>query len=228
MCVEQKTPIYNIKSVTAHYENAQHTQICWNISMIRLPALVCIFGLVAAVAGCAGVPLSHSEQNAVPSEKIAVLNHGYALLYKKARELAGIHKLLVVKSQSKKTGDMIDALSDFGSNLSKKLEKMVKQYPSLSIEHTGLPKVEKKKRGGVRDYFLEKMAPLVGRTDKAFDRTLLMTQREELNQLRFYASSIASVERSSHRKHMLQRVRQHADKLYKRLQNLLQKQYYSQ
>jgi hypothetical protein len=148
------------------------------------------------------------------------------MLYNKAKEMAEIHNVLRVKVQTKAVGNLIDDLSQYGGKLKKQLKEMTKNYPSLSVQHTGLPVVEAKKRTAVSHYFLKQMAPLAGRTGKDFDRTILNTQREELNQARFYAQVLENEERNKDRKHMLKDIKQHLDQLHKRIENLLEHNYY--
>ncbi|MGH8428416.1 MAG: hypothetical protein ACRES7_10625 [Gammaproteobacteria bacterium] len=170
-----------------------------------------------------------TQQEPTPDngQQLAILNHGYAMLYEKAQEFTKIHKLLYVKINTKAVGDFMDALDQYGDTMQKQLEKMVKQYPSLSLTDNGLPVIEVKKRAGVSHYYLMQMLPLVGRSGKDFDRTILQTQSEELNQARFYARALLDEERNSNRKQMLQGIQQHLDQLYNQALSLLQKNYYS-
>lgn len=188
--------------------------------------IVIVISLFLPLSVCSAKQPSPGERHAA-HRQIAILSHGYAMLYNKAQELAKIHDLLRVKIQSKDTAQIIDAISNYGQTLSKQLKSLVKRYPALSLKHTGLPLIEKKKRTALSHYYLKTMAPLVGRSGKDFDRTLLETQREELNQVRFYASAIASEERDPNRKKLMQQVRQRTNKLYNRLFNLLKSKYYT-
>jgi len=153
------------------------------MSLLKLLSVL-IFATLLPLATCAAHQPDQCEQDA-NHPQIAILNHGYAMLYNKAQELAKIHNVLRVKVQSKDTANVIDALSNYGHTLSKQLKNLVKRYPALSLKDTGLPLVEKKKRSALSHYYLKKMAPLAGRTGKDFDRTILETQREELNQVHF-------------------------------------------
>lgn len=195
------------------------------MSLSKLLSIV-VLATLLPLATCAAHQPSRCERNA-SHPQLAILNHGYAMLYNKAQELANIHNMLRVKVQSKDTANVIDAISNYGHTLSKQIKRLVKRYPALSLKHTGLPLVEKKKRSSLTHYYLKKMAPLVGRTGKDFDRTILETQREELNQARFYASAIASVEKNKSRKKLMKGVVRRTAQLYGRLYGLLKSKYYT-
>ncbi|MGH8272959.1 MAG: hypothetical protein ACRES9_01700 [Gammaproteobacteria bacterium] len=171
-------------------------------------------------------PKHEPDQSQAPSREIAILNHGYAMLYNKAEEFSKIDKLLYVKNNTDAVGKFIDALGDYGDTMQKQLESLTKRYPSLSLKDTGLPVIEVKKRAGVAHYFLMSMLPLVGKSGKAFNRTILQVQREELNQTRFYVRALISEERDSNRKHLLEGMKKRLDQFYKQDSALLEKNYF--
>src|SRR5690625_1634672 len=128
------------------------------ITMFRtgfmLPAILL---LVLSMTGCARLQKNPASQKQSIHHRNEVLSQGYALLYKKAQELADIHQLLRIKAQSKETARVIDDISEYGAKLSKLLENLVKRYPSLSLKDTGLPEVERKKRAALMQHYLKKM-----------------------------------------------------------------------
>ena len=166
------------------------------------------------------------EQTEAPSQKLAILDHGYAMLYNKVLEFTKIHKLLYVKIHTRAVGDFMDALDQYGETLQKQLENMTKQYPSLSISDTGLPVIEAEKRSELSHYYLMQMLPLVGKSGKDFDRVLLETQSLEINQARLYAGALIGQERDSGRKAMLEGIEKHLDQLLQQADDLLEKNYY--
>jgi hypothetical protein len=188
--------------------------------------LIVSLALLSLPCVSVGAPQNESGQTKASSHTITILNHGYAMLNNKAKELSNIHNLLRVKVQTKAVGDIMDELSQYGDKMQKQLKGMTKRYPSLSLEHTGLPEIEVKKRKAVSDYFLKKMLPLVGRTGRAFDRTILQTQLQILNQTRFYVRELIDEEHNQNRKHMLKGMKKHLDHLYKQVFDLLNKEYY--
>ena len=167
------------------------------------------------------------DQAQYPSKELAVLNHGYALLYNKAAEFSKIRKLLYVKINTEAVGNFISDLGDYGDTIQDKLDSLTHRYPSLSVKDTGLPKIETEKRDAVSSYYLHHMLPLVGRSGHEFDRTLLQTQREELNQARFYARVLIKHERDENRKRLLTGIQKKLDGFYDRVTSLLEKNYYA-
>jgi hypothetical protein len=190
---------------------------------------LCLVACVALLcAGCSSssAPVHEPGQSQAPSRKIAILNHGYAMLYEKAGEFSKIRKLLYVKGNTDTVGQFVDELANYGDKVQKELESMTRHYPSLSIEDNGLPVIERKKRSGVSHYFIKKMLPLVGRSGKDFNRTVLQTQKEELNQARYYVRALISEERESNRKHMLKAMQKRLDQFYKQASQLLEDNYF--
>ncbi len=188
---------------------------------------VMLLALTCAACSSMGGKRHEPDQAQAPSREIAILNHGYAMLYNKAGEFSKINKLLLVKIQTDKVGHVIGDLGNYGDTMQKRLKKMVGNYPSLHLDDTGLPVIEAEKRRELSSYFLHKMLPLVGRTGKAFDRTILQTQKEEINQARMYVKALIVHERSAHRKTMLRHMKKHLDTLYKRVSDLLEANYYA-
>ena len=66
---------------------------------------------------------------------------------------------------------LVQDISAYGTELAQQLEQLDSDYPSLSIDDPGLPALEIKKRKAVVWDQLFTMAPIVGQTGKAFERT---------------------------------------------------------
>ncbi|MGH8128266.1 MAG: hypothetical protein ACRETC_07850 [Gammaproteobacteria bacterium] len=205
---------------TTCYLHAMQGKLARNVFSILCAALLC--------AGCSsmGTPRHEPDQSQAPSREIAILNHGYAMLYNRAQEFSKIDKLLYVKINTDAVGNFIDALGKYGDTMQKQLESLTRRYPSLSLKDTGLPVIEAKKRSGVAHYYLMSMLPLVGKSGKAFDRTILQVQSEELNQARFYVRALISEERNDNRKQLLEGMKKRLDQFYKQVSTLLEKNYY--
>lgn len=195
----------------------------------RTKTTLVLAAVMAVSTGCSmtGPTAAEPDQAQYPSHELAVLNHGYALLYNKAAEFSKIRKLLYVKINTEAVGDFISDLGQYGDTLQQRLDSLSHRYPALSMKDTGLPLVEKKKRDAVSGYYLHHMLPLVGRSGHAFDRTLLQTQREELNQARFYTRVLIQEERDANREKLLKKAKQRLDALYQRVEDLLKKNYYA-
>jgi len=70
------------------------------------------------------------------------------------------------------------------------------------------------------------MAPIQGKTGKAFERALLLSQAGVLNNLRFLTQVIKDDEKSNQRKAFLSEAHARLDDLYQRVLNLLEREYF--
>ena len=187
--------------------------------------------LVAALVGCSTPPkpstpvaaerLSDSEE-----AKNRELSHGYGQLYKTASGLKHLKKTLVVKVESEKVSSLIDDISEYAEKLSGQLEKMDRDYPSLRIDDPGLPELEMKRRKAVVWDEIFIMAPIVGKTGKDFERTLLLSQAGVLNNSRFLAQVIKDAEKSDARRAFAQEAHTRLNGLYQRIVRLLEQDYF--
>jgi hypothetical protein len=70
------------------------------------------------------------------------------------------------------------------------------------------------------------MAPVVGKTGKAFERALLLSQVGVLNNIRFLAEVVKDAEKSEQRKVLLEEVRTRLNGLFQRVIDLLEQDYF--
>ena len=182
--------------------------------------------VMVALSACASMGKKDLSERPV-SEKNKVLSGGYAQLYEAASGLKYVDKLLLVKFETEEFGDVIKAISDYAAELSEQLEKLDKDYPSLSIDKTYLPEMEVAKRTAVQNDRIKDLAPIIGRTGKDFERTLLLTQSGALNQQRHLAEVMAEAETSEARRTFLNGVAKRYGELYRMDVRLLNKRYFS-
>jgi len=154
------------------------------------------------------------------------LSYGYGQLYKTASGLKHLKKLLLVKVESAKVSMLIDDISEYAEKLSGQLEKMDRDYPSLRIDDPGLPELETKRRKAVVWDEIYILAPIVGKTGKDFERTLLLSQVGVLNNVRFLAEVIKDAEKSEARKALVQEAQSRLNSLYQRTIRLLEQDYF--
>lgn len=199
-----------------------------NIPGARSCVAIC---LLAAIAGCATPPTQSTPVVADrPSDseetKNRELSYGYGQLYKTASGLKHLRKLLLLKVESAKVSMLIDDISEYAEKLSGQLEKMDRDYPSLRIDDPGLPELETKRRKAVVWDEIYIMAPIVGKTGKDFERTLLLSQVGVLNNVRFLAEVIKDAEKSEARKALVQEAQSRLNSLYQRTIRLLEQDYF--
>jgi hypothetical protein len=194
-------------------------------------AVVGIVLYALLMIGCAGDHRVKSDAPARPAAdetdvKNRELSYGYGQLYRTASGLRHVKTLLSLKVESEQVEALIDDISDYAARLAKDLEELDKQYPSLHIDQTGLPTFETKRRQAVTWDQVFTMAPIVGKTGKAFERALLLAQGAVLNNLRFLSEVMHDAEKSRHRKTFLWDVRTRTSDLYGRISRLLEQAYF--
>ena len=158
--------------------------------------------------------------------QLDLLNQGYSLLYADVSGLKLVDKLLLVKFESDQTHKVVTAISDYAGELAGQLEALAKRYPSLRIDLKPLPEIEQRKQAAAQKARVLSFAPVVGRTGRDFERTLLLTLSGGLNQLRFLAKVTADEERNDERRKLLIGAQQHFLELYKQTLKLLNARYY--
>lgn len=178
------------------------------------------------LAGVFVQSIAASKQNGDVSAQLRDLNHGYGQLFDTASGLQHVNKILYVKFESNKVEAVIDDISEYSEVLAGQLKTLVKDYPALRIDDTGLSEMEARKRDAVNKDRIKSLAPVVGQTGKDFERTLLLTQSGALNQLRFLARVIQEEEKDENRRNFLKDVANHFDELYDRVVKLLHSEYF--
>lgn len=186
-----------------------------------------VVAMLLTLSACAALGGKKDLSERPVSEKNRVLSGGYGQLYEAASGLKLIDKLLLVKVESDEFDRVITAISTYAGELSEQLEQLDKDYPSLSIDKTYLPEMEVAKRKAAANARIKDLAPVVGRTGKDFERTLLLTESGGLNQQRYLAEVMIEAETSEQRKQFLRGVAKRYTELYRMDVELLNKSYFS-
>ena len=155
-----------------------------------------------------------------------LLSQGYSQLYQMLSGMRHLNKANYLKVESDKVEAMNKAIAEASGAVADQLEKMADDYPSLSIEDPGLPEIEKKKRKAIRMDRIKDLAPIVGRTGKDYERTILVTEAGLVNSVRFLAEVIKEEEKDAKRAAMMARTKEQFDDLFNRVLKLLDKDYF--
>lgn len=195
---------------------------------VRLCMAIC---LVGALSGCAtqnkpATPATTERLSDSEESKNRELSYGYGQLYKTASGLKHLKTALRVKAESDKVASLIEDISSYAEKLTAQLEKLDREYPSLRIDDSGLPEMEAKRRKAVVWDQIFVMAPIVGKSGKDFERTLLLSQAGVLNNVRFLAEVIKDAEKSDARRSLLQEIQIRLNGLYQRVIRLLEQDYF--
>ena len=198
----------------------------------RYVGITLVLGIVTMTIGCASdnkpMAPTPSAKSLADSEsaKNTELSYGYGQLYKTASGLKHVKTALHAKVESQTINALAADISGYAEQLSGQLEKQDRDYPALRIDDPGLPELELKRRKTVVWDQVFLMAPIEGKTGKAFERAFLLSQAGVLNNLRFLAQVIKDDEKNNQRKAFLTEAQTRLDELYQRIVRLLEKEYF--
>jgi hypothetical protein len=181
--------------------------------------------LVAFVAACGKVETDQGEASA-PSAQRLMLSQGYSMLYFDASRLQFAKLILYIKVESDAVNQIVTAISDYGRELEKELERMARDFPAVRIDLDPLPEMEKRKRSDVNEERAISFAPVVGRTGGDFERTLLLSMSAILSQESHLCKVMADEEPDPGLKKFLLDSKQRFDDLYDRAVDLLNREYF--
>lgn len=168
----------------------------------------------------------HDLDKMSDAQRNTTLSQGYAQLYEAVSALRWMDEALLLKFESKPTELFIKDLAGYSSEVREQLERLEKDYPSLSLKDDGLPLLTRSMRKAAAKDRLKNLAPITGAKGAEFERTLLLTQSGTLNQLRFLAREIALAESNADRRKFASGVAQRFERLYGDVLKLLNQHYF--
>lgn len=180
--------------------------------------------LAALSAGCAGPAAATRAQNQAQPRQM--LNEGYSLLYADTVKFDLADLILYVKVESDAVEGIIKAAAKAGGEQKKDLEKIARDYPGVRIDLDPLPEMEKRKRKAIVKDHVRNFAPVVGRSGRAYERTLLIGLSNAFNHERHLCQVMALAEPEAGLRTFLNRSRRRYDGLYDRVVALLEKEYF--
>jgi hypothetical protein len=154
------------------------------------------------------------------------LNYGYASLYDSARGLRHSDKIFLVKFESEACQAVVKDLSDAMGRIAKNLEALDRDDAALRLDDDGMPELETRKRDAVTRDRLMSFKPVNGRTGMNFERTLLLSESGALNQLQFLISELDAADPDPRRSAVLKEAHAEVVRLYGRVVNLLNREYF--
>lgn len=179
---------------------------------------------VVALAACG--PGDADKVSAVDAQRL-MLNQGYSMLYKDVSRVEFAKLILYIKVESQAVNALVTAISDYGGALEQDLERIARDYPAVRIDLDPLPEMEKRKRSGVNLERALSFAPVVGRTGRDFDRTILLSLSAVLSQERHLCKVLAAEEPDPGLKKVMLDAQQRFDALYDRVVALLDRDYFT-
>lgn len=155
-----------------------------------------------------------------------LLSQGYSLLYMDAAKLDLVEWVLYVKAESEPVDSIVAAISEFGGELKKDLERIAKDYPGVRIDLDPLPEMEKRKRSALGKDRAKEFAPVIGRGGRAYERTVLIAFSNAFNHERHLCQVMAEEEPDAGLKKFLLATEKGYAGLYDRTIALLDKSYF--
>jgi hypothetical protein len=186
-------------------------------------------GLVGVLlTGCATIcppPSTSSGASGLSAERL-MLSEGYSILRHDAETLTRTKLILYTKSETGEFDELITAVSAFGSKLRDDLVRIDRDYPGVRVDLDPLPELEKRKRFATGFDKVVDFAPVVGKSGREYERTVLISVANGLNQERHLVLELTKAETDAGLKDFLRGVQTKMDVLYERAENLLRKRHY--
>jgi hypothetical protein len=202
------------------------------MSLHRLPVL----SLTLALASCASwlSPECDCPRPEKPGEKSAgstsdqrrMLNEGYSMLHKDAFTISSVRGLLYVKRESDEFDRYVTDVGEYGARLKDDLERLAKAFPAVRIDLQPLPEMERRKRLATGWDKFKDIAPVTGKSGKEWERTLLISLVNGLNQERHLCEEMGKEEPNAQLKKFLVEQQGAMTKLWERGEALLERRYY--
>jgi hypothetical protein len=155
-----------------------------------------------------------------------VLAEGYSMLNKDSFTISSVRGLLYVKQESDDFDRYVTAVSEYGSQLHDDLQRLSKEYPAVRTDLDPLPVLEKRKRLATGWDKFKDVAPVTGKSGRAWERTLLISLVNGLNQERHLAEEMAKIEPNAQLQKWLREQEAAMTKFWEQGEALLEKRYY--
>jgi len=160
------------------------------------------------------------------SDQRKILAEGYSMLHKDAFTISAVRGLLYVKEESDEFDAYVTAVSKYGSDLHDELERLAKDYPGVRIDLQPLPEMEVRKRLATGWDRFKEVAPVTGKKGAAWERTVLISLVNGLNQERHLCEEMAKEEPNAQLKKFMTEQQEAMTKFWERGERLLEKRYY--
>ena len=129
------------------------------------------------ICGCAQLK-DPAPATTTAARKLEVRNNAVSLLYDLTQDEKNVSKVLIIKSNSKELGELIDAISRTAGDAGRRLEQMAKADPALRLHALELPAGEKATRDAIAK---TKEHELLFSSGQNFQFQLLLTQTDALS-----------------------------------------------
>lgn len=158
----------------------------------------------------------------VKAEPAAVLEHGYALLFRLMGDEKDVSKLLIIKKEKSELHDLIKEIAVRAKVAHQDLETLGNTDAHLNLKDEGLPPAEKATREAISKV---KAKELLGAKGAELELLLLLSQNEALAYGSNLAGVLAASETRPKRKAFLEQLATDLDHLRGRVVTMLADHY---
>jgi len=134
--------------------------------------------------------------------------------------------MLYLKTESDEFDALITELSAFGVKLKDDLVRIDRDYPGVRVDLDPLPELEKRKRFSTGFDKAKAAAPVTGIGGADYERMVLISVANGLNQERHLVEEMTKVETDPGLRKFLAGVQTKMDAFYERAESVLRKRYY--
>jgi hypothetical protein len=186
---------------------------------------------IATLLLLALAPISRPSDNpASPPEKSAArkqLSIGYSLLYQEADGIPKLKWILMLKDKPEEMGRVTNQLLAYYQKLSGTMRELAKQYPAMRIDVPTMSEIEANTRKAIGEDLAKDLAPLVGKSGTKFEREVLLTFYDSLNEQRHLAGVMLPLETNVALKKFLEKTKMELEEHYAEIGALLDRRYFS-
>jgi hypothetical protein len=190
-----------------------------------LTHLVTVCLLILAVnsyAGDAGKSAPHSN---TPRAQLSI---GYSWLYQEANGIPKLKWILMFKDKPEEMGQAVNELVSYYRDLADTMQRLSKQYPAMRIDVMPMSEIEGDTRKAIGEDLAKDLAPVVGKTGVKFEREVLLTFYDSLNEQRHLTGVMIKRESVPGLKKFLETTQVQLEERYAKIEALLNRRYFTQ
>jgi hypothetical protein len=183
--------------------------------------------ILLTVAACSHLS---SQTKPTPDKQAprAQLSIGYSLLYQEADGIPKLKWLLMFKDESEDMERVTNDLVSYYQQLADTMRRLSKQYPGMRIDVTPMSQIEADERKAIGEDLAKDLAPVVGKTGVKFEREVLLTFYDSLNEQRHLTGVMLRLETDTGLRKFLETTQAQLDEHYAKVGTLLNRRYFTQ
>lgn len=186
--------------------------------------LVAALLLVTVACGKPGDEKKPANSSDAPR---AQLDIGYSLLYQEANGIPKLKWIVMFKDKHDDLSEIVNGLLDYYQQLAGSMEKLSKQFPSMRIDVPPMSGVEADLRKAMGVDQAKDFAPVIGKTGIEFERELLLTFYNALDEQRHLVGVMIEREPDPALKSFLIKTTEQLEARHRKVEALLNRRYFA-